>query len=198
MSRRKDKAWENFISRHRTGGGELVHIDWRAAGDELGVPVDDFCGFPPGPDDEIESWDEEGLREAVKDAFYHPDGGSLAPLVMVTLMCQRCETRHDTWRLRASGWKLGDDGWELKGLRLSSEAWSRDIGDSISELFRRFDGKSMTFDCPCGVRGLQFSPNSIMRKMENLAPEAPIWGPSSGVGERMIVWPQTERATIRG
>jgi hypothetical protein len=201
VSRRRDRAWETFLSEHTVGGGEYVDTDWESAARALGVPVEDFMRYPHGPDDEG-SFDDEGLRDAVRGAFYNPDGDEPPPLVMVTLKCQRCDRRLDTLRVRSKRWIApqrgsGDDGWKLENPTVTSEAWSRDIGDSIGEFFRKFEGRSVRFTCACGAKDIQFSIRRIRETLERLTPDNPRWSPGDP-DDAWILLPETRHATIRG
>lgn len=197
VSRRREKAWEEFIREHYVGGGEEYVLDWESAARALGVPVEDFMEY--NPEDGYTRQDEEGLRNAVRDAFDEPEGSQPPPLVMVSLKCQRCDRRIDTWRVRASRWtapKPGETGWSLDNLTVTSERWANEIGDSISQLFRHFEGRSMSFDCACGRKDIQFSVRRLLDTLNRLTPDKPRWG--HGDDDAYILWPATRHETIRG
>lgn len=197
MSRRRERAWQELLSRHVLGGGEEYYTDWEGVAREVGLSADDFRH----PDYDAGGWevDIDELSAALRDAFFDRREGEPPPLAMITLKCQRCDRRLDTWRMRATRWTApapGSEGWKLENPRITSEAWARDVGDSMSELFRKFEGRSINMSCVCGVQNIQFSVRRLGDTLIALTPDNPRWSP--GGDDANIVWPTTRHATIRG
>ena len=189
MSRRLEKAWEEFLNEHTVGGGGEYSVDWVGAAKSIGVRAGDYVEY--GADD-------DGLMEAVRDAFYKADSGASRPLAMVTLRCQRCDRRIDAWRIRPGRWVMSEaEGWVLRDMRVTSEVWVKEVGDSIHALLRHFENRPISFDCACGRRGLQFSVQRLLKTLTDLLPTKPQFAGRDP--DVVMVWPPaTRRTTIRG
>lgn len=191
MSRRKERKWEEVVNRHAVGGGEEWHTDWAGVAQDVGLEAFDADGREVQPS----SFPVEDLQVSAKSKFLEPDVGRIL-LVMVTLKCQRCDRRHDTWRVRCTGWtRTADDGWQAENLTITSEMWAKEIGDSTFRLFQHFEDRSMTFQCVCGVQNIQFSVRRLREIIEQLLPDSPHLSPD---GDRILAMPSTRHATIRG
>jgi len=148
VSRRGDRAWDEFVTEHTFGGGEEYYVDWESAGRALGVPVEDFVDY--NAEDGWRSNDQEGLRAAVRTAFGNPEGEKPPPLVVITLRCQRCDRRLGAFRLE----------WHLEKPVVRSEGGVK------------LDGTGpILASCPCGRRSIQFSRQRIAEALRRLAPK---------------------------